>query len=245
MQMSMQMSMQDPYSYPQQRRTPGFGNTAGPLDQLSVQSFGGQNTLPMLNSQYLAPQQQQQQMMMMQQMMIQQQMQQQIQPGFGSNFASGSGSVHGGNQPQRVPTIPLRPATMPNTAYNNTISMSNTFNPNALMSNSMDRSYNGPFYGGSPDGANAAYGLDAQRSERSVTWGNSMAQAGGTSQPHTIFDRDLMTTDNARKLGLSFNIAIQEIDLIDLVSVHKLVKNSPFVSAACGKWTASTPVSNL
>lgn len=57
-----------------------------------------------------------------------------------------------------------------------------------------------------------------------------------------IFDRGLMSAENARKLNMSFNIAIQEIDLIDMKPVHKLVKNCPFVSAACGKWTAATEV---
>ena len=116
--------------------------------------------------------------------------------------------------------------------------MNNSFNQNMLIGNSMDRSYNGPFYGGSADGAHLAYGHD----QRSATWG-SFAQTAPSSPPHNvIFDRNLMSADNARKLGISFDIAIQEIDLIDLKPVHKLVKNSPFVSAACGKWTASSTV---
>lgn len=229
-----------PYSpYPQQLHPPGFGNTTGPLDALSVASWG--QTLPQLHpphAQYLPHMHHQQQHLLVQQQMIQQMMVQQQMQGVG-NFASSSGSVFGTNNlPQRVPTIPAaRPNTMPNTAYNNTISLANSYNPNALMSNSMDRSYNGPFYGGSPDGAHLAMGYD----QRSVTWGSFAQTAPAAPQP-VIFDRNLMSADNARKLGMSFNIAIQEIDLIDLKPVHKLVKNSPFVSAACGKWTASSTV---
>lgn len=249
----LQQSRQDPYSYPIQMHTPGFGNTAGPLDALSVASWGQamNQSLPQMTPQYLPhmhhqlQHQQIAQTFQQQQMMQQMMMMQQMQPagGFG-NFASSSGSVFGNpaalpGGAQRVPTIP-RPNTMPNTAYNNTISMANSFNPNVLMSNSMDRSYIGPYYGGSPEGAQMAYGHD----QRSVTWGSFAQTAPQATQNNTIFDRNLMSADNARKLGISFNIAIQEIDLIDLQPVHKLVKNSPFVSAACGKWTASSPVSN-
>ena len=243
----LQQSRQDPYSYPIQMHPPGFGNTAGPLDALSVASWGQamSQSLPQMPPQYLPHvHHQQQHLQIAQSFHLQQQQQmmmmlQQGGGGYNNTFASSSGSIHHNGGAQRVPTIPSqRPNTMPNTAYNNTISMNNSFNQNMLIGNSMDRSYNGPFYGGSADGAHLAYGHD----QRSTTWG-SFAQTAPSSPPHNvIFDRNLMSADNARKLGISFDIAIQEIDLIDLKPVHKLVKNSPFVSAACGKWTASSTV---
>jgi hypothetical protein len=79
-----------------------------------------------------------------------------------------------------------------------------------------------------------------------VYGGNGSISGGGAGyipqQQNVIFDRNLMNSENAKKLGLSFSLNIQEVDLIDLKPAHQFVKNSPFVSAACGKWTASCEV---
>ena len=59
-----------------------------------------------------------------------------------------------------------------------------------------------------------------------------------------IFDQSLLTS-SASKLGLSFRMVINEIDIIGLKNAHSISKNSPFISIACGKWSNATmPIIN-
>ena len=146
--------------------------------------------------------------------------------------------MYGGSVSQRVPTLPpygqpTRPA------------MSQSFSHPG-------QSYGGAF--GSPLQNNDRQwrgGMGSPGSEvdpRFQTWGSTMLQQQQyqqqypPSQGQVIFDRNLMNAENANKLGLSFHIAIQELDLIDLPAAHRFGKNCPYVSAACGKWTAATEV---
>ena len=57
-----------------------------------------------------------------------------------------------------------------------------------------------------------------------------------------IFDANMLTSAQAVKMGISFNMCIHEIDVIDLKNVHPLTKNYPFVAVACGKWNDTTSV---
>ena len=72
----------------------------------------------------------------------------------------------------------------------------------------------------------------------------SSARKRDSSPPERppIFDANMLNAATATKMGISFRISIQEIDLVDLKSVHPLTKNYPFVSAACGKWNETTSV---
>jgi hypothetical protein len=57
-----------------------------------------------------------------------------------------------------------------------------------------------------------------------------------------VFDPAKLISANPADNDFQLRVQLSEIDLWDLVPVHALVKNSPVVSAACGKWTASTSV---
>jgi hypothetical protein len=206
-----------------------YGNTAGGLDGVSIASYNG--TLPRVQSPYATqpqyppqyPQQYQQPYSPQQGSQYQQPVPMFTPPAFNANAS----------QSQRVPVFPSsRPplgggAAFP-AQFNNT---SSTFGGGNMY---------GSTFPGSPDG-----------NLQDMTWGNSMllqqqqAQGPAAGNQQMIFDRNLMSADNARKLGLFFNIAVQEIDLIDLQPMHSFAANCPFVAAACGKWTASTDVSLL
>jgi hypothetical protein len=161
--------------------------------------------------------------------------------------AYNSASYYGtnGSLVQRVPTVPQsRPP------LGNSFSYPNQFNASGMLGG--DQSYN-MYSPSSPLRNNQPY-LSATNGQdfdqRSIGWGNSLLmqqqqfaqQAPQTPNGVMIFDRNLISAENARKLGLTFNLGIQEIDLIDLPQMHTFGKNCPFVSAACGKWTASTEV---
>jgi hypothetical protein len=60
-----------------------------------------------------------------------------------------------------------------------------------------------------------------------------------------IFDANMLTSAQAVKMGISFNMCIHEIDVIDLKNVHPLTKNYPFVAVACGKWNDTTSVCKI
>lgn len=60
-----------------------------------------------------------------------------------------------------------------------------------------------------------------------------------------VFDRNMVSAAKMDKLGFSLHMVVHEIDVMDLKAVHAVAKNSPFVAAACGKWTKTTPVSLL
>lgn len=208
---------------------PAYGNTAGALDGLSIASFSGQ--LPQLGPPQYAQFPQPTPMF--------------TPPGHNAgSYYGGGGSVS-----QRVPTIPaVRPPLGNSFSYPNQYAASGAgYGTNGNMQESPYNIFSPPSAKGpaffTPDGQDF--------DQRSLTWGNSMllqqqAQTGPQSPGQMpIFDRNLMSAENARKLGLSFNLAIQEIDLIDLKPMHTFAKNCPFVSAACGKWTASTEVKSL
>lgn len=62
------------------------------------------------------------------------------------------------------------------------------------------------------------------------------------SEKSPIFDANMLTSAQAVKMGISFNMCIQEIDVMDLKNVHPLTKSYPFVALACGKWNETTSV---
>lgn len=233
-------------AYYQQRNNPGFGNTAGPLDQLSTPSISA--TLPQLQNSYNNSGFNQYQLQGPRTAPLPQQ----------QLFGAGS-------QSQRVPTFPSQqrpplPSTAPNPNMYGNMNMNGSFNLNNGMGGMYAGNMNGTM-NGTMNGMNNSYNVysppprhngalfhspeAADLDQRSLTWGASMSQYPPlmpSNPQQMIFDRGLMSAENARKLNMSFNIAIQEIDLIDLKPQHKLINNCPFVSAACGKWTASTEV---
>lgn len=87
---------------------------------------------------------------------------------------------------------------------------------------------------------------EASRMLRSETLPNFFANQY-TNQPIKVFDPNLLLAGNAAlDAKMAFKVSIHEIDITNLVKVHTLKKNSPFVSAACGKWTAVTkPIDNV
>lgn len=206
-----------------------YGNTAGGLDGVSIASFSGTGALPRMQPAYSAAQQLPQYPPPFSPQQGGSQYQQPV-PMFTPPVFNANASMS-----QRVPVFPSsRPQLGSGSAFPNQFN-----NTSSTYGGGGGNMYNSTFPG-SPDG-----------NMQDMTWGNSMLlqqqqqqgpnAAAGNQQ--MIFDRNLMTAENARKLGLLFNIAVQEIDLIDLPPMHSFAQNCPFVAAACGKWTASTDVS--
>lgn len=83
-----------------------------------------------------------------------------------------------------------------------------------------------------------------------------MDGGGGPTNASVVFDPNVLLASandmeavltanggNTQQDTFQFKISIDELDLWDMVQVHALSKNSPAVSAACGKWNAVTSVS--
>ena len=79
-----------------------------------------------------------------------------------------------------------------------------------------------------------------EQDQRSSRKGNQPNRSITEKPP--IFDANMLTSAQAVKMGISFNMCIHEIDVIDLKNVHPLTKNYPFVALACGKWNETTSV---
>jgi hypothetical protein len=201
-----------------------YGNTAGGLDGVSIASYSAAQQLPQYSypQQYAPPFSPQQNGSQYQQPV----------PMFTPPAFNANASMS-----QRVPVFPSsRPPLGGNSAFPNQFNNTSSTYGGGGGGNMYNRSFPG-----SPEG-----------NLQDMTWGNSMllqqqqqqqGQGSAAGNQQMIFDRNLMTAENARKLGLLFNIAVQEIDLIDLPPMHSFAQNCPFVAAACGKWTASTDVS--
>ncbi len=66
-------------------------------------------------------------------------------------------------------------------------------------------------------------------------------QYSSPAKSPTIFDPDVLQRHASQ---FDFVISLHELDLKELKNAHSFAVNSPFVSAACGKWTEYTSVSD-
>jgi hypothetical protein len=71
---------------------------------------------------------------------------------------------------------------------------------------------------------------------------DNMSASYKASNP-TIFDPRVLQGDAKGRFGFKFKLLIEDIDVWDLANAHALTKNSPFIAAACGKWSATSSVS--
>lgn len=88
-----------------------------------------------------------------------------------------------------------------------------------------------------PEGSFNQSGLD-QRS-----YSPQQYQPQPTMDSSVIFDPRMLAAKDTAGHNFQFKVSIDELDVWDLLPVHTLVKNSPSVSAACGKWNAISSVS--
>lgn len=92
-------------------------------------------------------------------------------------------------------------------------------------------------------GLNSSSGEIMRNSASFEDFSYSMGLKGEPSAS-VVFDPKVLTAPDVSN-QVSFKISVDEIDLWDLVAIHTFQKNSPQIILACGKFTATTQVSDF